>query len=133
MSRENAEVRNEVVRTWLWAFENDTDAFRDILHPEFEWFAIDENRIPIHGVEAALRNREAWLDTWDEYRTDLEEVIEDGDDVVALVHITGKGRISGAAVDIRFYVQFKVRDGKVAYMFDHEDRSAALEAAGLRE
>jgi hypothetical protein len=27
----------------------------------------------------------------------------------------------------------KVRDDKVVYIFDHEDRAAALEAAGLRE
>jgi ketosteroid isomerase-like protein len=84
-------------------------------------------------VEAALWNRNAWLDTWDEYRQDVEEVIEEGDSVVALVHIKARGSASGVAVDIRFYPQFKVRDGKIAYIYDHEDRDAALEAAGLRE
>jgi hypothetical protein len=40
---------------------------------------------------------------------------------------------SGVKVDLRFYAQIKVRDGKVVYIYDHEDRAAALEAAGLSE
>ncbi len=91
----------------------------------------EESRTPTRGVEAAIWNRNAWLDTWDEHRLDLEVVIEEGDDVVALVHITAQGSGSGIEVDVRFYAQFKVRDGQVIYIFDHEDRAAALEAAGL--
>jgi ketosteroid isomerase-like protein len=133
MSRANVEVHNEVVRRWIWAFENDTDAFRDTLHPEIEWFPIEENRTRNYGVESAMRNRNQWFDTWDEHRIELEEVIEEGDSVVVLVHISARGRTSGVEVDARFYAQFKVRDGKVVYIFDHEDRAAALEAAGLRD
>jgi hypothetical protein len=29
--------------------------------------------------------------------------------------------------------QIKVREGKIVYIYDHEDREAALEAAGLSE
>ena len=61
------------------------------------------------------------------------EVVEEGDDVVALVHLTGRGKASGVEVDVRFYARVKVRDGKIAYVYDHEDRDAALEAAGLTE
>jgi ketosteroid isomerase-like protein len=131
MSHEGVEVRNEAVRRFFSAFEHDTEAFRDVLHPDVEWFPIEENRTPTRGVEAAMGNRNAWLDTWDEHRLDLEEVIEEGDDVVALVHITARGSGSGIEVDVRFYAQFKVRDGRVIYIFDHEHRAAALEAAGL--
>jgi ketosteroid isomerase-like protein len=133
MSEENVEVRNEVVRRFLSAFENDSDAFRATLHPEIEWYPIEENRTPTRGVEAAMWNRNAWLDTWDEYQQDVEEVIEDGDDVVLLVHITARGAASGVEANVRFYAQVKVRDGKIVYIYDHEDREAALEAAGLRE
>jgi ketosteroid isomerase-like protein len=132
MSQQNVEVRNEVVRRFIWAFENDTDAFRDSLHPEIEWFPIDENRTRVSGVEDAMRNRNQWLDVWDEHRFDLEEVVEERDKVVVLVHITARSKASGVEVDVRFYAQFKVRDDKVVYIFDHEDRAAALEAAGLQ-
>jgi len=131
MVKVNVPLRNEAVRRFLAAFEEDDDTFRQTLHPEIEWCPIEENRVPLHGGEAALRNRNGWLDTWDEHRLDVDEVAEEGDDVVGLIHLAGLGRGSGARGDVRFYAQFKVRDGKVAYIYGHEDRAAALEAAGL--
>ena len=126
-------VKNEVIRRWFWAFENDTAAFRATLHPEIEWFPIDENRRRLYGIEAALRNRKEWLDTWDEHRFEVDEVVAEGDSVVVWVHITARGKISGAVVDVHFYAHFKLRDDKVVYIYDHADRAAALEAAGLPE
>ena len=129
MSQENAEL----VRRWLWAFENDTNAFRELLHPEIEWFPFEENQARIYGVEGAVQNRNEWLDTWDEHCFALEELIEEGNSVVALIHITARGRTSGVEVDVRFYAQIKVRDSKVIYIFDHPDKAAALQAAGIQE
>ena len=131
MSQERVEVRNEAVRRFFAAFEDEDDAFRAALHPEIEWYPIEENRTPTRGIDAALWNRNQWLDTWDEHRLDVEEVIEDGDDVVACVHIKARGRGSGVAADVRFFAQFRVRGGKVVYIYDHDDRAAAIEAAGL--
>ena len=133
MSQQNAEIRNEAVRRFVASFEDDDDSFRNTLHPEIEWYPIEENRTPTRGVEAAMWNRNQWLDTWEEHRLDLEEVIEDGDSVVALIHIQARGKASGVEVDVRFYAQIKTRDGKIVYIYDHEDREAALEAAGLEE
>jgi SnoaL-like domain len=131
MSQNSGEIRNQAVRDFFAAFEDDEDAFRAVLHPGIEWYPIEENRTATHGVEAALRNRNEWLGTWEEHELDVEEVIEDGDDVVAGVHITARGRGSGAEADLRFYAQFKARDGKVAYIYDHDDRGEALKSAGL--
>ena len=133
MSQENVRVKNEVIRRWFWAFENDTVAFKATLHPEIEWFPIDENRRRLYGIEAALRNRNEWLETWDEHRFEVDEVVAEGDSVVVCVHITARGKISGAEVDLRFYAHAKLRDDKVVYIYDHEDRAAALEAVGLSE
>jgi ketosteroid isomerase-like protein len=133
MSQENVEVKNAVLRRWIWAFENDTDAFRDTLHPEIEWFPIDENRGRLYGIGAAMRNRNEWFETWDEHRLEADEVAAEGDSVVVCVHITARGKISGAEVDVRFYAHAKLRDDKVVYIYDHEDRAAALEAVGLSE
>jgi ketosteroid isomerase-like protein len=133
MLQEKVEVRNEVVRRWFRAFESDTDAFRNTLHPEIEWFPFEENRTPAYGIEAAMRNRNHWLEIWEEHRFDLEEVVEDGDNVVVLVHIAARGRASGLRVDFRFYAHYTVRDDKVIRIYDHEERASALEAAGLSE
>jgi ketosteroid isomerase-like protein len=132
MSQE-VEIRNEAVRSFISAFEADDDAFRATLHPEVEWYPIEENRTPTRGINAALWNRNQWLDTWEEYDQRIGDVVEAGNAVVARVHIRARGKGSGVEVDLRFYVQIKVRDDKVAYIYDHEDREAALEAAGLSE
>jgi len=131
MSQERVEIPSEVVRTWFAAFENDTVRFRDTLHEAIEWFPVEENRTRYVGIESAMRYRERWLETWDDHRFDLEEVVGKGGSVVALVHITARGKVSGAEVDLRFYAQFKVRDGKVVFVFDHDNKVEALKAAGL--
>jgi hypothetical protein len=133
MSQENVRVSNDVIRRWLLAFENDAAAFKATLHPRFEWFPIDENRGRLHGIEAAMQNRKEWLETWDEHHLEVDEVAAEGDSVVLCVHITARGKISGAEVDLRFYAHAKLRDDKVVYMYDHEDRAAALKAAGISE
>jgi hypothetical protein len=85
----------ETAAIFLSAFEDADSAFRETLHPEIEWCPIEENRLPLHGVDAAVRNRNAWLETWDEHRLDVEEVVEKGDSIVAL----GRGKGSGIEVD----------------------------------
>ena len=104
-----------------------------ILRERYRRRTIDENRGRLYGIEAALRDRNEWLDTWDEHRFELDEIFAEGDSVVVSVHITARGKMSGAVVDVRFYAQFKLLDDKVVYIYDHADRAAALEAVGLSE
>jgi hypothetical protein len=59
-------------------------------------------------------------------------VAAEGDSVVVCVHITARGKISGAEVDLRFYAHAKLRDDKVVYIFDHGDKAAALEPSACR-
>jgi len=66
-------------------------------------------------------------------RAEVEEVVGEGDSLVATVHVTAQGRASGVEVDVRLYFHFKVRDDKVAYIYEHQDRATALEAVGLSE
>jgi ketosteroid isomerase-like protein len=126
-------VKSDVIRRCFWAFENDTAAFAATLHPEIEWFPMDENRRRLYGIEAALRNRNEWLETWDEHRFEVDEVAAEGDSVIVRVHITARGKLSGAEVDVRFHAHFKLRDEKVVYIYDHPDMAGALSAAGLSE
>src|SRR2546429_2534656 len=126
-------VGNAVIRRWLWAFENDTSVFEAVLHPEIEWFPIDENYGRLHGIEAAVRNRNEWIDAWEEHRFDVEELAVEGDGVLLAVHIIGRGKTSGAEVELRFYAHVKLRDDKVVYTYDYADRAEALAAVGLKE
>jgi ketosteroid isomerase-like protein len=129
MSQENVEL----VGRWFESFDSDSDAFRDTLHPEIEWFPFEENHTPTCGIDGALRIRNQWLDAWDTLDYDLEEVVDEGDSVVASAHVMNRGKLSGVEVDVRIHFHFKVRDGKIVYLFEHMDRVAALGAAGLSE
>ena len=84
------------------------------------------NQRRLYGVDAVMRNMNEWLDTWDEHRIDLEEVIEQGDSVVASIHITARGKASGVATDVRLYAQFKVRNHRIVYVVDHTDRASVF-------
>jgi limonene-1,2-epoxide hydrolase len=121
----------EIVRRWLWAFENDDDAFRKTTHPEIEWAPFEENHTVSHGLAGAMRIKNGWLDPWAEHHIGIEELIDAGEDVVASLHLTARGEGSGVEVDVHLYGHFKVREGKVAYLFEHQDRAEALKAVGL--
>ena len=127
MSQEN------VVRRWLETFTDDADAFRDVLHPDIEWFPFEENHTPSHGVEGGMRIRNQWMGTWEEMRAELEDLVEKGESVMATIHVMGRGKASGVEVDTRLYMHFKVRDDKVAYVYEYEERGPALAAVGLSE
>jgi ketosteroid isomerase-like protein len=121
----------EVVRRLIWAFEHDRDTFIELAHPEIEWAPFEENHTVFHGLGGALGIRSGWLDTWAEHHIEIEEVFDRGDDVVVSMHLIARGKGSGIEVDVRVYPHVKVREGKVVYVFEYEDRAEALEAVGL--
>jgi ketosteroid isomerase-like protein len=123
----------EIVRRWLWAFENSDEAFAELTHPEVEWAPFEENHTVSHGLAGAMRIRSGWLDPWAEHHIGIEELIDAGEDVVAVLHLTARGAASGAEVDVHLYGQFKLKDAKIVFLYEHEDRDAALKAVGLKE
>jgi SnoaL-like domain len=74
-----------------------------------------------------------WLEPWESYRTEIEELIDAGDQTVVLVRDYGRRKSSDAEVSQRAAAVWTVRDGKVARAEFYADRSQALEAAGLTE
>jgi len=127
VSQENVEL----VRRLFWAFDNDADVWLSMLSPDLVWFPWETNHTPSYGIGPAMRTRAEWRDAWDEARSEPEDVVGEGEHVVASVHITGRGKTSGASVDVRIHFHCKVQEGKVAYVYEYEDKAAALEAAGL--
>ena len=66
-------------------------------------------------------------------RSEIEECIASGDDVVLAVRIFGRGKASGADVDTLTGQVLTLRDGKVVRWRVFDNKAAALEAAGLSE
>ena len=129
MSQENVDI----VHRWLAAFENDEEMFRDLTHPEIEWAPVEENHTPSHGIEGAVRIRNGWLEAWDAYRLEVEEILDAGDDVLVSGVAVARGKGSGVEVELRLYFHAKVSEGKVVYVYEYQDRAEALKAVGLEE
>jgi ketosteroid isomerase-like protein len=86
------------------------------------------------GRDAVADAMEDWPNQWEDFRMDLIEVIDAGDEVaVSVTRHRGRGRESGIEMDFEvFYVQ-RGRNGKLARVEMFFNRQQALEAAGLSE
>jgi ketosteroid isomerase-like protein len=127
MSQENVEV----VRGLFAALDDqDWEATLGLFDPEVEWSPTEGT---FHGPEGVVSSLAEWLEPWEEHHIEAEEFIEAGDQVVAVVHLTGRGAGSGMEIDQRFFQVYAVSNGKIIRMVEFVRRAEALEAAGLRD
>jgi ketosteroid isomerase-like protein len=100
--------------------------------PEIEWIE-DPSRADARtyrGHQGVIESWRQWLENFDEYGGELEEVRDCGDSVLATMREEGRGRASGATVSARNYIVLTFRDGKILRYQEFYDEAAALEAAG---
>jgi ketosteroid isomerase-like protein len=137
MSRENVEIVRQ-------AF--DREARRDVrvldvYHPELEMdfsgspfadFMTNAGvRRGIGEVQDAFRD---WYDVFENVETEIDELIDLGEQVVVIFTYRSLGRASGAAVAWKHMAGlWTFRDGKVVRVAWLRTRRQALEAAGLSE
>ncbi len=135
MSQENVEL----VRQGFEAHNRDDRATATrLLAPDVEWHSVAG---PLFGV-GTIRGREAVLKfLWEDMRESIEgfrarpeELTDLGDDrVLVVARYEGRGRSSGAEVDLRVASVYEIRDRMLATVRDYGSREDALEAAGLSE
>jgi ketosteroid isomerase-like protein len=134
VARENLEI----VRTIYEAV-----AARDDATP-FELYADDIVWIPSRsravGVEPIYRGHEGvrhfWRDglsVFGEIRLELEDLVDAGHQVLAVVREQEVGRASGVPVEATHFAVWTLADGKVTQMQIFDDRQQAANAVGLRE
>jgi ketosteroid isomerase-like protein len=85
------------------------------------------------GHEGAMEYLRAWLEPWDTYEHHLEALLDAGDQVVAILHISATARRGGAAVEMRVGHVWTVIDGTLVRLTAYSEPDKALEAAGLSE
>jgi len=135
MSQENVRVVREAIE----AFDRrDLKAVADASHDDFEFVsvfrAVDRDDATYRGRNALETYNAVMEETWEEWRLDDREYFEGEDDGVACVMtLVGRGRQSGAVVERRIGVAYRVRDGKLWRMRSYLDPVEALEAVGLSE
>jgi ketosteroid isomerase-like protein len=81
------------------------------------------------GVRAAF---DAWFETWEWMRVEVEDMVEAGEHVFITLHQRAKGKQSEAEVEIRSFNVYTFRDGKVLGIRLFLEQESALEAAGIR-
>ena len=74
-----------------------------------------------------------WLESFDEFRFSPDEFIDGGDDVVVPNHQQGRGRGSGALVQMRTTWLCTVHDARIARIREYSTKARALEPAELNE
>ena len=138
MSQENVEV----VRRLLAAlqsvdsgnFERRFAEIREIFDPEVEWVAAPHSLLAseeYRGYDGVRRFWTQFLSAWDEYGLQVDEVIDAGDQVVAVMRLSG--RTNELEVDEARSSLLTLRDGRIVRIEPFASKDGALEAAGLRE
>ena len=124
MSETNGESANRIVR--------DLGALLDHLHPDVEWDNTGNSPPDHHGLirgkAAVARIITEWVDAWDGYRIEVEEVIEAGDDVILVVAESGVGHGSGVPMSHRHCYRWTFRDGLIVSGTEYASKEQALAA-----
>lgn len=134
MSGENVEAVSEL----LQAYERGgTEAALELVAPDFELTMPSSypgaNR-GFHGRESARQALEDWIDSFENFRVETEELIDAGEKVIAVVRESGRMRGSTTRIEAPFTAVFTFDwHGRVARLDWFTDRAEVLEAVGLRE
>ena len=85
------------------------------------------------GGDAGSQYITAVEESWESLRWEVDEIREVGDFAVAVGHIRGKGRETGATIDTGSGWAAQFDDGLITHFQTFTSRQEALEAAGLSE
>jgi hypothetical protein len=88
-------------------------------------------RSELRGIAGLIEGWRDWLEGWDSYVIQLEELLDAGNEVVALVRIRGRTTRDGVEIEHTPASVWKIEDGTVVGLTFYLDRKQALEAAGL--
>jgi ketosteroid isomerase-like protein len=133
MSQENVEI---VRRVFAFA-GHDLDANLEFIDADavFDWTA---SRAPYSGLyrgHAEIRRFwQGFMEAWGEWTIEVQEAIEvDSETIVCATHFRARGKGSGVVIEGHGASVWSVRDSKVIRATLFQNRTEALEAAGLSE
>jgi ketosteroid isomerase-like protein len=115
-------------RSYAALNRGDLDEALEALDPAAEWRESPE--LPGGDVfpsrEAVRVFLDGFLETWREFRQEIEDMVIEGDRVAVLIHLTAVGRVSGIEVDTRYAHVWTMRDGKGVRVDAYRDQETAL-------
>ncbi|MDX6698109.1 MAG: uncharacterized protein QOE65_1506 [Solirubrobacteraceae bacterium] len=72
-----------------------------------------------------------WVQTFEEWREEIEEMRDHSDRVLVVATQAGRGKASGVEVETRYTVVYEVRGDKITRMTLYGEPAEAVEAEGL--
>lgn len=127
MSRENVQILKAAYEALN---RGDIAAALAVLEPDAEWS--EHSELPeadtYRGVAAIWSFLDDYLESWEEFRQETEEVIDGGEKVAVFLHLTAKGKGSGIQVEARYAHVWTMRDGRGVRVDAYADRQMAREA-----
>lgn len=140
MSKENVEI---VRRIYDAAARRNSEAVLALYDPHV---VLDATRMGVaglgtpesqhisHGHEGLRSFFREWHEAWENIAYDFDELIDAGGDrVISVVTRRGRGRASGAEVELSVALVWTIREDKVVRLVWFRTRTEALEAAGLSD
>jgi ketosteroid isomerase-like protein len=132
MSQENVEIVRRIIDT----FNRDgIEAALTDFDPEIEWLGPPEwlEESLYKGHDGMRKIASSWGENFEEYRLDIDRLIDLGDEVLVL--LTQRGRVKGSVDTIEqpLGYEWRVVNGKTTRVQVHFSWEAALEAVGLSE
>ncbi len=135
MSRENVELVRAAWQAWE---RGDMEAIFAFYDPAIVWdqthYGAAELRAIYHGHDGIRRFFREWLAPFEGYHAHAEEFIDAGEAVVVRIRQGGRGKQSGAEVEMPPYWQvYRLREGRAIGIEVYGNQGEALAAVGLRE
>jgi ketosteroid isomerase-like protein len=124
----------EFLRQGYEALERgDMEAFtalsRERLGPEFDFHHVWDGRV-FKGFEGTQEWVSDTRETWKNYRQELEEIVDLGENVVVVLRVSARGGGSGVPVAQELAVVWTFEDERPVRARSFTSRAEALEAAG---
>ena len=132
MSEENVEIVRRAYAEWERGNFNTPEVF----DPEVHVVWINPIFVPhseTRGLEALNQAMREFLDAWELGTATAGQLIDGGEKVVAENVWRGRGKTSGIDMEVRLWSVWTLTGGKATRVVQYEERSDALEAAGLSE
>ena len=133
MSQENVELIHAVLGAW----RRGERTWAAAIGVEVEW---NNSAYAAVGVGRRGTGREAFLqflnqyrETWRPYKATIEELIDAGDDIVALLHESVRASGSGPPIERDAAQVWTVHGGRIVRYRVYRTKEEALEATELRQ
>ncbi len=132
MSHENVELVHRLAEAWNLS---DVEAVLALFDPECEVVFPPEvpEPGPFHGHAELRQWADGFLAAWEFHNSEVVEIVDAGDSVVAMLHLVGRGIGSGVEMEETDAHVFTIRAGRIVRWQNFNERDDALAAVGLQE